>query len=77
MRQALSVMSEDAAPLTQRVPRAPDGRKQPRLQVLYLLASGPAQTRQAVAQLAGVHRYTVGRWLAVYEARGLEALLDL
>jgi hypothetical protein len=45
--------------------------------VLYLLASGHAQTRQAVAQLVGVHRHTVGHWLAVDEARGLDALLDL
>ena len=30
-----------------------------------------------MAQLLGVHRHTVGHWLAIYEARGLEGLLDL
>ena len=43
--------------------------------MLYLLASGQAQTRQEVAQLLGVHRNTIGRWLALYAAGGLEALL--
>ncbi len=42
-----------------------------------LVASGQAHTRQAVAQLPGVHRHTVGHWLAIYEADGLAALLAL
>jgi transposase len=45
--------------------------------MLYLLASGQAQTRQDVAQLLGVHRNTIGHWLAIYEAGGLAALLDV
>jgi transposase len=51
------------------------GQKKPRLQMLYLLASGQAHTRQEVAALLGVHRNTIGRWLALYAAGGLEALL--
>jgi transposase len=43
--------------------------------MLYLLASGQAHRRQDVAQLLGVHRNTVGRWLAIYAAGGLHALL--
>jgi transposase len=39
------------------------------------LASGQAHTRQDVAQLLGVHRNTIGRWLAIYAAGGLPALL--
>jgi hypothetical protein len=45
--------------------------------MLYLLASGHAQTRQGVAQLLGVHRTTLGHWLALYEAGGLDPLLAL
>jgi hypothetical protein len=70
-------LSEEAATLKQRLPREHDGRKQPRLQRLDLLASGHGPTRQAVAQLLGVHRKTVGHWLAIDEAPGLDALLDL
>jgi transposase len=45
--------------------------------MLYLLASGHAHTRQEVAQLLGVHRNTIGHWLALYETGGLEALLKV
>jgi transposase len=77
MRTALPVITEDAATLKARLHREHDGRRKPRLQMLYLLASGQAQTRQDVAQLLGVHRNTIGRWLAHYEAGGLDALLAL
>ena len=77
MRKALPVITEDAELLKQRLQREHDGRKRPRLQMLYLAASGQGHTRQHVAQLLGVHRNTVGRWLALYEAGGLDALLDL
>ena len=43
--------------------------------MLYLLASGQAQTRQDVARLLGVHRNTIGHWLAIYATGGLAALL--
>jgi transposase len=77
MRKTLPVITEDAEPLKQRIQRERDGRKQSRLQMLYWLASGHAHTRQQVAQLLGVHRNTMGHWLALYAAGGLDALLDL
>ena len=77
MRNPLPVITEDAETLKQRLQREHDGRQKPRLQMLYLLASGQAQTRQDVAQLLGVHRNTIGHWLARYARGGLEALLDL
>ena len=77
MRKALPVIREEAAPLKPRLQREHDGRKKPRRQMLSLLASGHAQTRQAVAHLLGVHRHTVGHWRAIDEARGLDALLAL
>jgi transposase len=76
MRQAMPLITEHAAALKQRLQRAHDSHKKPRLQRLYLLASGQAHERQEVARLLGVHRHTVGRWLALYAARGLDALLD-
>jgi hypothetical protein len=75
MRKVLPVIVEDAAILKQRLPRERNGRKKPRLQMLYFLASRQAQTRQDVARLLGVHRHTIGHWLAIYETGGLEALL--
>ena len=75
MPKPLPLLTEPAATLKQRLPRERDGRKKPRLQRLYLLASGQAQSRREVAQLLGGHRNTIGHWLARYEAGGLEALL--
>lgn len=77
MRNALPVIIEDIEHLQQRLQHAHHGRKRPRLQMLYLLASGQAQTRRDVAKLLGVHRNTIGHWLARYAMGGLEALLDL
>ena len=77
MRKTRPVIAEDAATLKQQLQREHDGHKKPRLQMLYLLASGQAHSRQEVAELLGVHRNTIGRWLAIYEARGLQALLSI
>jgi transposase len=77
MRKALPVMAEEADLLKQRLQQERDGRKKPRLQMLYVLASGQAQTRTAVAQLLGVHRNTISHWLRRYEEGGLEALLHI
>jgi transposase len=75
MRKALPVIREDAEILKQHLQREHDGRKKPRLQMLYLLASGQVQTRQGVARLLGVHRNTIGHWLTRYAAGGMDALL--
>jgi transposase len=75
--KTLPVITEDADTLKQQLQRTYDGRKKPRLQRLYVLASGQAHTRREVTQLLGVHRNTIGHWLAIYEAGGLGALLDL
>jgi transposase len=77
MRKAIPPMTEQAADLKQRLRREHDSHKRLRLQMLYLLASGQARTRQEVAQLLGVHRNTTGHWLVLYESGGLDALLAL
>jgi Homeodomain-like domain len=75
MRQALPPITEQAADLKQRLRQEHNRHKQPRLQMLYLLASGQARERQEVARLLGGHRNAIGRWLALYAAGGLDALL--
>ena len=75
MRNPLPVIHEDEAALKQRLQHAHDGHQKPRLHMLYLLATRQAQDRQEVARLLGVHRNTISRWLALYTAGGLEALL--
>jgi transposase len=75
MHRAIPYMSEHADELKPCLQHAHDGHKKPRLQMRYLLASGQAHTRQDVARLLGVHRHTVGRWLALYATGGLDSLL--
>ena len=75
MRTALPRITDQTDALTHRLQREHDGHKKPRLQMLYLLASGQAHTRQDVAHLLGVHRHTISRWLATDAAGGLDALL--
>jgi transposase len=75
MRKPVPPIREDEAALKERLQREHDGHRKPRLQMLYLLVTQQAQDRQAVARLLGIHRNTVGRWLARYAAGGLDALL--
>ena len=75
MRQAIPPMTEHATALKQRLRRAHAPRTQLRLQLLSLLASGQARERHQVAPRLGVHRNTLGRWLALSAAGGLAAWL--
>jgi putative transposase len=75
MHNAIPPIDEEVTALKARLQHEHDGHKKPRLQMLYLLASGQAHSRQEVARLLGVHRNTVSRWLALYAASGLAALL--
>lgn len=77
MRHPMPPITETVADLKQRMQQERDARKKARLQLLYLLASGQAQERQEAATLLGVHRNTIGRWLAAYASGGLAALLTL
>jgi Homeodomain-like domain len=56
--------------LKQRLQHEHHGRKTPRIQILYWLASRQAQTRQDVAPLLGVHRNTVTHWLQLMPSPG-------
>jgi transposase len=75
MRNPVPPIRADEAALQERRPRAHDGHRTPRVQRLFLLVTQQAQDRQAVARLLGIHRHTVGRWLARYAAGGLDAWL--
>ena len=76
MNKTLPRVQESKAELKAHL-RREQGSLKPRVQALYLLASGQATNRSAVARLVGVHRHTVERWLAQYAAGGLRALLTL
>jgi putative transposase len=77
MRNPLPPITETVDELKMRLQHERDGRKKPRLQMLYLLASAQARERQHVAVLLGLHRNTVSRWLSLYASGGLDALLAI
>jgi transposase len=76
MRTAIPQIADRADDLKHRLQYEHDSHQKLRLQMLYLLARGQAHERQEVARLLGVHRNTIGRWLALYAASSLHALLD-
>jgi DNA invertase Pin-like site-specific DNA recombinase len=64
MRNPVPLIREDEAALKQRLPHEYDGRKKPRVHMLYRLATRQARDRQEVARRLGIHRHTISRWLA-------------
>jgi transposase len=77
MYKALPSITESAAELQRRFRAEQDAPKRQRLQALYLLATGQASSRLAVAELLAVHRHTGRAWLAAYQTGGLRALLTI
>ena len=75
MRTPLPTIYEEGAALKERLQGEPDGHQQPRVQMLYLLATRQARDRQEVARLLGVPRHTISRWWARYAVGGLDAVL--
>ena len=77
MNRVMPPIHESADDLKGRLQQECDPRKRQRLHMLYLLASGQARRRGHVADLLGVERNTIGRWLRLYMQGGLPALLDI
>ncbi len=77
MRKLLPVIAESAEDLQVQLRAETDVKKRARLQALYLLASGQARSRLALAKLMAVHRHTIQLWLKLYEGGGLRALLTI
>jgi hypothetical protein len=63
MNKKLPIIKESPKVLPQKLKNEADPKKHLRLQVLYLITSKQARSRQAVSQLLAVHRHTVADWL--------------
>ena len=77
MKKCIPTITENPDDLRRLLKAEKDVRKRQRLEALYVLGSGQAKTRQQVAALLGVHRHTVGAWLAAYEQGGRPAMLTI
>jgi transposase len=77
MNKPLPTIAESTESLHLQLRAETDPKKRARLQALYLLASGQARSRLALAQLLAVHRHTIQTWLKRYEEGGLRGLLAI
>ena len=77
MNKALPKVTESQRELQELIRTEKDRIRKDRLQLLYSIKVGLLGTRLEAANLLGKSRNTIGRWLAVYEEDGLEALLAI
>ncbi len=77
MKKPLPEIHESIEELKHLLIHEQESRKKQRLHALYLLKSGQARTRLAVAVLLGVHRRRIGTWLARYAQGGFPALMTI
>lgn len=52
-------------------------KRQNRLQVLYLIVAKQAKSRSKISKMLGFSRNTIASWLQLYEAEGLEKMLEI
>ena len=76
MNKKVPEITESAEELKSLQGKSTQAHQKQRLSMLYLLRSGHAKNRKQVAELLGLHRTTIGKWLSSYEAGGLEKLLE-
>jgi transposase len=74
-RFPLPVIAESAEELLALRRAERDERRRERLHALWLLASGAASSRTALADQLGRNRETIRRWLGDYAQGGLATLL--
>ena len=77
MCQKLPLIYERVETLKERIRQEDRGRQKQRLQALYLIQTGQANSRREIARLLGVGKKAVGAWLDRYEAEGLDGLLQI
>lgn len=77
MNRTVPTITESAEELKALLQAEDDSRQAQRLHMLYLFASNQAKTRKEAAAILGVHRDTIGAWLAQYAEGGREALLNV
>jgi transposase len=70
-------ITESQESLKELLSKQKTGKSFERLQTLYWLSSGQAQTVDELASLSGHHRTTVSRWLSKYRQGGLSNLLNI
>jgi transposase len=77
MNKALPKIKETSEELREMLKNEPQSKRQNRLQALYLIVTRQAKSRSKVAEMLGKNRNTISDWMSLYEAEGLEKLLEI
>lgn len=77
MNKAIPKIKETGKEIRELLKNELNVRKQNRLQALYLVVKKEAKSRSKVAEMLGFNRNSVSKWFKLYEAGGLEKLLDI
>ncbi len=77
MNKALPKIRETSEELREMLKKESHGKRQNRLQALYLIVTRQAKSRGKVAEMLGKNRNTISDWLSLYETEGLEKLLEI
>jgi len=77
MNRAIPKIKETEAELREMLKSEPQVKRQNRLQALYLVVTKQAKSRSKVSKVLGFNRNTISEWFNLYEAGGLEKLLEI
>jgi transposase len=77
MNKAVPKIKETAAEIREMLKNESQVKKQNRLQALYLIVKKQAKSRSKVAEILGFNRNSISAWFKLYEAGGLEKMLEI
>jgi transposase len=77
MNKALPKIKETTEELREMLKNERQAKKQNRLQALYLIVNKEATSRTQVAKMLGFNRNSISQWFQLYEAGGVEKMLEI
>ncbi len=77
MNKAIPKIKETEEEIREMLKSEHQVKKQNRLQALYVILTKQAKSRSTVAKMLGFNRNTISEWFRLYEAGGLEKMLEI
>lgn len=77
MNKALPKIKETKEELREMLKNERQTKKQNRLQALYLIVNKEAKSRTEAAKMLGFNRNSISQWFQLYEAGGVEKMLEI
>lgn len=75
MNKRLPIIRESAERLQNLISNTDNGLEIQRFRLLYLIKTYKVASRSEAAEILGMHRNWVGKWLGRYEKEGIEAFI--